>query len=751
MHKSIIGAACLAALAPAQSTLAATPSPVTDNTQVQILALEKRLEADGGQQGPAREKLIREGLSSPQVSTATMLEEMTVTAAPFETDSSATAMSVDSVTGGDLAETSSLGAIVEEIPGVNSMSAGAQVGKPVIRGLSSNRIRILSDGVAMDHQQEGTRHPPNVDPFLSEGIEVIRGPASVLYGSEAMGGAVNVIPLEIPYADAGQSIHSSTFTTQFQTVNRQRMNGLSIKSGKDRFGITAALVARDAAELKTADVATFAESRANEAPLFAGKLPFTEFEQLNGTVGVGYRYADGNMRLRWTSWNSKQNFLSILPVETGLPAADPVGQHLANRSLQFAADHWVGDWLLKPEITHQRNERLAGAGVTYAQLGLTEEEHGDEVETDTVEHRHNFEVVRDRKTYRLGIEHPEVGSLRGEFGAEYVSVDQDLLEGDLVPDAELENWAVYGYETWQTKRTSFQLGLRFDQLHQRGLADEHRDVATEAWQDYEALSASFGIYYQLAEQWGLASVVSRGFRAPSVFELFADGVHGGVAAVQRGNPDLKEETSLNTELSLRWEGGKGDAKFAVYRNSIADYIYLRNTGGFEEGYPIYAMSQDNAVLSGFELSGNLRFSRTWSLRAAAEVIEGEFSNSGDALPLLPADNLSLRLSAKQPARWKLENVTSYLKVKVAAAQSAAGPWEPFAQFDKTPFGTASTDAYTLWGAGLSFDTKALDRDLSVNLRVDNLTDEAYVDFLDTYKGYALGAGRNFSVTVSMPL
>ncbi|WP_322521599.1 TonB-dependent receptor [Guyparkeria halophila] len=661
------------------------------------------------------------GTHSPAVLATDRLGMITITATPFATEAEDAPSSVD-VLGGDekrQAESLSLGATLDDIPGVATIATGGQIGNPVIRGLSGNRIRVLNDGVAQDYQQYGVRHPANVDPLLADRIEVVRGPMSVLYGSDALGGVVNMISPELPVAPGGSDV-SGRLTSGFASNNDEKLLGGEIRAAKGGFGLAITGNWRDAGDMETPSASSFAETGQAGDPKFTGRLDHTDYENRNGRIAFGYTGEQGEVEVSYTDWRSQQNFL--------LPDGNPVGQNLENRDWAIRGEYALaGDWLLKSRIHWQENVRQALTGGDYDALDA----QGPDLD-----------IRRDRRTVRLGVEHPEWAGWRGEVGVERADVDQDLRSGGLTPDAEREEWAIYAFEQRDMGPVTLQLGARVDQITQSAERSAAFDSIDTRERDYTVATGSAGLAWAIDDRWTVKANLGRGFRAPSIFELFADGVHGGVAAVQQGDPSLTEETSLNADLGVTWQGEQVEWSATVYQNRINDYIYLANTGTTQGPLPVYAARQDDAKLQGIELAGQWQFARHWTLDGGFDAVRGELDDGGD-LPLMPADSLRAGLAFDHGGGETFRDWHVRLGVSHHFEKDAAGPYEPFAQFDNNSFGTASTDDYTLvsLGAGVSvpFQRKT---ELRLTLQVDNLLDETYRDFLDTYKGYALGMGRN---------
>ena len=256
-------------------------------------------------------------------------ETITVTGTPYASDPLTTPADVDVLTGDTKfsKQQTSLGASLDELAGVSSISTGSQMGKPVIRGLSGSRVRVMDDGVAMDYQQYGVRHGPNVDPFTSERIEVVRGAASVQYGSDALGGAVNVISNSLPDAIDSQPFLQGQTMGEFSTNNDELVGGLHLNGATGRWGFTSTIIRRAAGNMTAPDVPTSQESGNTSAPRFSGELDHTDYDQLNGSFGLGYQSGIGQITAEYTRWQNNHNFL--------LPNGKGLGQNLENNSFQL--------------------------------------------------------------------------------------------------------------------------------------------------------------------------------------------------------------------------------------------------------------------------------------------------------------------------------------------------------------------------------------------------------------------------------
>ena len=632
--------------------------------------------------------------------------------------------------------TSSLGAILEDTPGVNNLSTGSQAGKPVIRGMNGERVKILSNGASTDFQTYGIRHISNTDPFLADAIEVIRGAQGVLYGSDALGGVVNILSPELLYTKEGESKLQGEVLGEYHTNNDERSSGVKIQAASGKLGVNIGVIKRKSGNLHTPDSDTWSQGEpSGDLPRFADELPYTNYESTSAQVAIGYTDNWGNIALQHTYWQSYQNYLGH-----GLaPAYNPIasaGQDLSNNETQLKGEFLNGEWIIKPSLSRTLNRRQAATNVPYELM------NGSNIDLD---------IEVDRLDGKLALVHPQIGAFEGEIGIEGYDKKQSVREGHLVPNADESGKSLYLFEEADSERWIVQWGLRYDT----------RDVDTSnSNRHFSAIGGSVGATYKLTNTWNIAANLSRGFRAPSIFELYADGVHGGIQAYQVGNANLKEETTLGGDLSIRYKDDRTKASLTLYRTYINDYIYLANTGIRRNpttgaivatgGVPEMSNQQTDAMMEGIEFSLETHLSEVTRFEGAFELIDGKDTSNNRDLTMIPANNLRLALYHSLGAFGTLKNNTISVNMKAYDDQQVAGAYEPFAQYNTMPFGSADTAGYTLWGIGYESTLSLMDYTANLGIKIDNLFDTKYRNFLDTYKGYTLGMGRNISFSLRIP-
>ncbi len=666
----------------------------------------------------------------------------------------------------DINRSASLGDVLSEnVAGVSSIQTGSQAGKPVLRGLSGNRIRVLKDGIGQEYYQFGVRHFPTTSSNEAERIEVVRGPSSIQYGSDALGGAINVITKNAPTADLGESRFGGKFRSQYFTNNNERAVGLDLQGAQGNVGVRAGVERRVSGNYTAPEAPTFFETQQGGTfgdPKYTGEIPFTNFEQWTGYAQVGTQGDFGSVQVYGDYWVNRHNFL--LP--TGGPDGsdtnppDGLGQNLEHGNLVAKGTLVADGFVIRPRLSFQTSIRQSGNGSGTQTLGVIEDNGG----------YGGFDYPLDLKTDiytgRLEVVHPAIGSVSGTLGAEVQLQDANTRgPAELQPTADTWNVGLFVFEEIDLAPWTLNAGLRGDYRTIDAEPNDRTSDPDALQNEYWTLSGALGANVQVADGVALATNLSSGFRAPSVFELYANGVHGGVAAFQRGNPDLNPERAYSADASVRVRRDRVTAEVTGYVNVINNYVYLRNTGTTQPNGPllIYEADQTDAVIPGVEARVETQL-RPWlhvggQLAVLGGTGDGLGTDGADGeLPLLPANNVKgfVHLTPEGPGPLRSPRVE--VDLKHGLDKDAAGRFEPFSQFDdldtagpNPPFGTASTKAYTT--VDVSAESRfalGLGVDPSLRLAVRNVFDTTYRDFLDTYKGYALSPGRDLRVSLSVP-
>lgn len=686
----------------------------------------------------------------------TDLGEITVTASPVGTHSAVEIpCQVDTVKAKEI-QSASLGEVLSNIAGVNNNSTGSQAGKPIIRGMGGDRVKILSNGSPTDFQTYGVRHIATLDPLLASKIEVVRGAQGVLYGSDALGGVVNVLSPSYLSTDENETLFKGTYMSEYNSNNNEFANVIKTQSAVGKLGFNLSASQRDADNYSTGKSDTWQQGTKSTLPLFAGELPYTNFETKSVQAGVGYTEDLYEISLQHTYWQSYQNYLGHTTSAPNFSAVASAGQDLTNNETQLDGSFSLGDWMVKSKISLTNNRRLASTGIPYEEI---------ESAVGTSDY---LDIEVDRKDVKLALQHPTFLGFDGEIGVDGYDKKQTLKSGKLVPTADESSLGIYIFEEKSIDDIEFQGGLRYDTRKVKALLDGQNNNyfiskgifdASNNEQDFSAFGGSLGATYKLSNDFTLASNLSKGFRAPSIFELFAGGIHGGVQAFQIGNPNLEEESTLGVDVSLRYEKEATNANLTFYTNTIDNYIQLANTGYYRNattgerassGLVEMQNEQTDARIDGIEFSLESRVTDSTTLRTTAEYIQGKDTKNNQDLAYIPASHISIGATQDIGSFGKLSDNKILADIRMYEGQNVAGLFEAFAQYNATSFGSADTTGYALFDLGYHSTLRLESRDIDLSIKANNIFDLGYRDYLDTYKGYTLAMGRNVSFNLSVP-
>jgi iron complex outermembrane receptor protein/hemoglobin/transferrin/lactoferrin receptor protein len=639
--------------------------------------------------------------------------------------------------------TASVGKLLETVPGLSNISAGPSAGNVVIRGLSLNRIRLTRDGVGQENFQATARWTPPSNLASVERVEVIRGPASILYGSNAIGGAVNLLPRALPASEPGRTRMEGLAAAQYYANNDEHYGhaelGVGFGSG---FGVRAGVSRRVADNVRTAAARPYAETQRRRDPKFVGPVPFTNYEQSEYYAQLGTSGDWGQAQLFYDGYKGDNNFSNA--------SGRPTGVSNSNHDVRLKGSVLLGATLLRPTVVYQRVglHRAATAALSYEQAGAADGWDQD--------------LALTSYTARLEAVHPAFRHVHGTVGIEVNRQDNETRLSRIQPSGELTNLAAFVFEEWRRDNLAISAGGRIDYREQSVAANSRTDLLPQTEREsalarqFTVLTGSIGGGFRVVEPLTVTVNFSTGFRAPSLIDLYTDENRPVLGGWQEGNPELHPEESRGLEASVSYESRRASVRGTVYGNWIHNFIFIgrsdrtRTVG--ETTVPVFTTSQADARLTGLELSAEAEPVDGVSLTGSYARVRTRNQQTGEALPLMPADQLRGSLRVRPRLAFAREPYVQ-LGVRHARPKRIAGITEPFAEFDANPegFGISSTPAYTLVSAAVGARLAVGASSVELYIEVENLLDQAYRDFLDTQKGYALGQGRNLSVRVAAPL
>lgn len=643
-----------------------------------------------------------------------VLQGITVTASGSPTTESASPLPASSLGPDQLRREHgvSLAHTLEGLAGVHTLSTGGQVGKPVIRGLTGSRVRVLEDGLPLEDYAWSGEDGPSVDARLARRVELVRGPASVLYGSDALGGVVNVIPPEMPDGLGREPFRRQGAEVYAASNNLETGGTVWAEGARGRIGWRFTGVGRFSGNMHTPN----------------GELENTAFGSFSGEGAIGTHGDWGSGELRVSHYGGEFRLLEAegpgvgpggAPLEeegperktaderVELSARFPRAGHVAETKLMWQR-HWLSELADEPGVG-----ATPGQEVTVFDLTLN---------TLTAE-----ALLRHRAGDRLRGVVGLTGSVQGNATAGAVPV---------IPGATTLNAGVFALETLEAGPVSFQAGGRYDA---RAVDADARGAVPATSVSYTALTGSVGAVLSPGAGIRLSANVGRAWRAPTLFELFADGPRLGEARYEIGDEGLVPETALDLDAGLRWDAGPATLDMSVFHNRVDDFIHLIATGDTIDGLAAYEHRQVDAVLEGAEAQAGLRAASWLDLRGRVDFVRGTDVVDDVPLPWIPP------LHGDAGADVHLGDLGWARGADLGFTVESVARQDRLSTFD-TP-----TAAYTLLHLSGGVDTAWHGHPFRVDLRVRNALDTAYRDFLSRYKGFALNPGRNIVVRVSADL
>ena len=589
-----------------------------------------------------------------------------------------------------------LGATLSKQPGVAERSFGPGPTRPVIRGLDGDRVLILEDGQRVgDLSSQSGDHGVPVNPASASRIEVVRGPATLLYGANAIGGLVNVISDHVPSRPV-EGAHGAV-VLDLGTAAKELVGSTDLSVGNGRWALRAG-----ASGHRSGDVSTPAGDVENSQSRGAFGNVGASFTGARGYVGASYGYDDTRYGIPFV----EEGQVELTPRRHMLALkgeASKLNGPIAGVRLDFAARRY-------------QHDEIAGG------------EQGTHFENDTNEL--NL-LVRQRPAGRLS------GSIGGWLlDRHFVAEGEEALS----PPVKERGAAAFVYQELTWPHFTFQFGGRVN----------HASYEPEGGlpaRDFTDGSGSVGLLFRPAaaqDRLTFAVSVARASRHPALEELYFFGAHPGNFAFEIGNAALESERALGLDLSVRWRAPRASGEVTYFRNSIEDFIFRSpiseedfeaRFGGLEPGeeaeFPFVEFSAADSVLQGFEAHTDVTLSGGLGLELGLDYVRGELRASGEPLPRIPPLRFRGGLHYRRNAFEGGGEV-----VAVSKQNRVFG--------EETP-----TGGYTLLKLFASYSFGSARATSTITARLDNVTDELYRNHLSFIKDYVPEIGRNFKLVYSV--
>ena len=639
--------------------------------------------------------------------TSVRLSSVNVTATPTGTDPLNVTQATVQLSGKELqrALSTSIGQTLAGEPGMATRFNGPMASAPVIRGLTGERVLVLQDGErAGDLSSAAVDHLNAVDPSTADRIEVIRGPASLLYGNNALGGVVNVIsndiPTSIPSRASGYVMGQGESVTPGGVVSV----GVTVPLSQ-RFALTARGGARSFENMRVGG---------------GGTQPNTNGRTDNFTLGSGYV----GSRVSIGAVYRQMDFRYGLPHPDGDDAIklDGVRRMGALQSTINTGFAPIASLRVDGTVQAYKHDEIEPSGAVGTSFAL------------------NTQTVNILGRTKLGRTSGAIG-VQGLF-RQYTPTGDEAF----TPGATNDNVAMFVFQELplssgaaEEHSPRLQVGVRYDRFAittQPGDADAVARFGPSQSRSFDNLAGSLGVSIPLLPDVSFTANASRGFRAPTVEEMYANGFHAAVGTVDKGNPNLTPEQSTGLEAGLRAQSGRTFAQVSTYLNLIDQYILPRAVGTAMEGgisVPLVNYAQADAKLYGIE--GQLETKLAYRLVGGlmGDFTRAQYRDGSGDLPYIPAGRLGASLRYDN-GRFSFGGDAR----RVFRQDKVSGD-----ELD------VATNPYTLVNLSATWLLSARSKVHSFTLRADNVLDEQYRDATSRIKSFAYNPGRNLSVVYKL--
>lgn len=671
---------------------------------------------------------VRPGAALPNIvlsASPVVINPVTVTAARGATEIGSSVLPVSQISEEGLRRDGSISLAhsLVRLPGVRSVSTGQQIGKPMIRGFYGARVLSLQNGSRLEDYSWSEEDAPSVDPRLAQRVEVVRGPASVLYGSDALGGVVNVIPQDLPTATDSQSFRRFGGELYGASVNKEVGGTLNAEGAKGKFGWRAIGIGRLAQSYETPD----------------GEVEHTGFFSVNGEAAAGIRGTKSNTTLRFSHYGGEFKLLEARGPGSGGEAEGEEEEGperiLADERLQLVNDYSFSSFRLQTKAQFQRHSLVEKSD----DLCLIDPVACASLPPNAPKEQTAFDLLLNTGTLDV-LAHHDIGTrVHGVVGLSGMFQGNDSRGPIvLIPDATTQSGAAFLFEEAQLGRLGLAFGARFDARKLAADANNTLALSTGDDRDWSEPSANAGLVLHLTQQLSLTGNAGLAWRSPTLFELYANGPHLAEGRYEIGDITLDAEHARNLDVGIRWVSPRARLEANAFRNKVADFIYITPTDQFMGGLRVFRHVHGDALLTGGEAAAEVEVLPGLLLRARHDFVHGTNEDTEDRLPLMPAPRTA------GGAEYHFTSSTF-------GDAFIAGEVENVLRQKRPNELDVVTAGYTLLNFDIGFSQSLFGRQGRIDIGIRNAANRKYRDFMSRYKEFALEPGRNIMVKISTGL
>ena len=598
---------------------------------------------------------------------------------------------------------------LETLPGISQISTGTSIGKPVIRGLSGNRVLVYSQGVRLENQQFGEEHGLGLNDAGVESVEIIKGPASLLYGSDALGGVLYFNPEKFAKSNAFEGDFSQKIFSNTLGSN----SSLGVKKSSENWKYLVRGSNTVHSDYKIAD---------------GNRVTNTRFNETDLKTGIGYSNSILSTVLRY-------NFNKL---DLGIPE-NGIAEQSSSSTTEYPKQA-VTNHLLSLNSTLFFSTSKLDIDFGFISNNRSEFEDSDVA---------NLKMKLNTLNYNLKYHLPKAGKLESIFGIQGMTQTNVNSGAEyLIPNAKTNDFGLFGTSNYEWNSNVLQAGIRFD----------NRNINTESYgilgdegsfealtKSYNSFNCSLGYKTDLTKEFTLRVNLASGFRAPNLAELTSNGVHEGSNRYEIGNSNLATEQNVQTDLNLEYQNSHFEFFANGFFNKINNYIYLNPSPTTIAGYDVFNYFQTDAMLYGGEFGLHFHpHPLDWlHFESSFETVTGEKQSRGlgsDFLPFIPANNWNNSMRAEFNIKNWLKDGFATLNVSNTFDQKKVSGFETY------------SEGYTLVNLGIGAQINIGKTHFNFNLNGNNLFNKSYIAHLSRLKNDGIpNIGRNVVLGINFNL
>lgn len=645
----------------------------------------------------------------------------------------------------------SLGEALKQISGVTTLQTGSSIAKPVIHGMHSNRVLIMNNGVRQEGQQWGSEHAPEIDPFVAKKITVLKGAAGVRYGSDAIAGVIMLEPEPLP----DSTKIGGEFNTVYFSNGNQIVNSGILEAGLRKISKKTSIPNSFGVRLQ----GTYKRGGDISTPNY--RLANTGISEINYSLSVNYKRKNWISDIFFSQFNTLIGIFSgshignITDLTDALKRGTPLPIYTP-KNFTYTIGRPYQD--VQHNLLKIKNSQKIRSGNLVLTLG---KQYDFRKEIDILRGDKNLVQLFNLNTYsgELLFEHkPLFKLLSGSVGITGL-YQENLTTGTLkkpqtstvlIPNFKNLTAGIFLIERIVQKQWEMEGGFRYDFRNLNVYRIPRGKQNIELNQLFnQNITGTLGVNFRPNAQWNFLTNLSSAWRAPTVNELYSDGVHHGAASYELGDVNLIPEIALNTSFTVNYISKNIQLEAHFYNNFINHFIFLSPTGRpvltIRGAFPEFDYTQTNARFSGIDLSTNFQLQKNIAFNSKISYLQAQDLSNNQPLILIPANRWENSL------RYEWKKTTLSLTNLYVAKQNRV-PTKiifkdiPTSEIIFNQYGgdfAPPPPAYMLWS--IAANQKIIIRNkktLSVSLTMSNLLNTVYRDYLNRFRYFSDEMGRN---------